>query len=432
MIPLKKKKERGGNSFANWNLQPWAKHVIASESTGQAKNIYANAKAAFRHDESWEGVILHDEFRHQTFVGRENVHGLPVGTQWRDSYDGVATEWLQRQGIYIAKSTVADAIQDVAAENGVNPLQDYLNGLQWDGESRIGRWLVEYCGADECEFTNAAGRLWMIGAVSRAMNPGGKFDNVLLLEGKQGVGKSTALQTLGGDFFTDDMPDLHNKDSKEAMRGAWIFELGELSAIRKQDSELIKGFLTRTTDRYRASYDRHTQEYPRTVAFCGTTNEDEYLRDTHNRRFWPVRVNGIDLERMKADRDQLWAEAVAAYKAGEQWHMPDDLIEHAEAAQASRRQIDMWEEYTMKYVTHTPKFLDGDDDPVWTIRPAPIKWMKTDHILNDIFRLPLKDRGDFQKSRISKILKANGWEKRDWPKKNCFRAPDWNGETEEP
>lgn len=408
---------------AYWEQKPW-RSLILQNDNGSAKPLYSNAVAALRNDEAWKGVMAYDSFHKSIAIRRENEFGLPIGN-WNERCTHAAVEWVQQIGISASFENIEKASRAVALEQEFNPLQDYLNGLEWDGVPRIGRWLVEYCQADEDEFTNVAGRLWMIGAVSRALNPGGKFDNALLLEGEQGIKKSTAFATLGGDYFTDDMPDLHHKDSKEAMRGAWIVEFGELSAMRKSDVEATKAFITRRTDRYRRSYGKDMEDFPRTSVFGGTTNSDEYLEDVKNRRFWPVRVFKIDIERLRQDRDQMWAEAVAAYKAGEKWWMDSDMDSHAQAAQESRRVVDPWEPLVRRYIAEEPMYDGLDKECRWSARAEPLTWVTLDDVLEKCLLLTAKDRSHQAKGRVQKILTVMGWERKQTPVKWCYRAPNY-------
>ena len=214
-----------------------------------------------------------------------------------------------------------------------HPVRERLNGLKWDGTARLDSWLTDYLGVEPAtgydaeksqahRYTSEVGLRWLISAVARVYQPGCKADHCLILEGPQGVGKSTAAATLALEdaWFADEIADLGTKDSAQDLRGKWIIELGELSALKRGEIERVKAFMSRKVDHYRPSYGRRSQDFPRQCVFIGITNADAYLGDeTGGRRFWPVKVGKIDLEKLKADREQLWAEAVAAYRAGEKW-----------------------------------------------------------------------------------------------------------------
>ena len=217
--------------------------------------------------------------------------------------------------------TVSRSVGAVAREITVHPVRDHLGALAWDGVPRIETWACRYLGAEDTAFNRSVGALWLISAVARIFRPGVKADHMLVLEGPQGARKSTALKILAGeDWFTDELPDLGSKDAAMHMQGVWIIEIAELDAIGKAEVSRIKAFLTRTTDRFRPPYGRYTIEVPRQCVFAGTVNPDTYLRDeTGNRRFWPVRCGTIDIDALARDRDQLWAEAVARFRAGAIW-----------------------------------------------------------------------------------------------------------------
>jgi putative DNA primase/helicase len=182
-------------------------------------------------------------------------------------------------------------------------------------------------------------RAWLIQAVARALNPGCKADTVLILRGRQGSGKSTSLSILGGDWFRDTPIDLASKDRFSALQGAWIYELAELDSLRRAEAQTLKAFVSSQRDSYRPSYGRNTRDVPRTTVFAGTTNDDEFLQDaTGSRRWWVIETTTCDAQTLRQDRDQLWAEAVHAYRQGEGWHLDTDL-EESRAVMAQRYEV---------------------------------------------------------------------------------------------
>jgi predicted P-loop ATPase len=186
----------------------------------------------------------------------------------------------------------------------------------------------------------------MIGAVARIMEPGCKMDNVIILEGPQGTMKSTAIAALAGEeWFNDALPDLHNlADAAIQLAGKWITEIAEMSAVRRSDVETTKAWIGRRVDRYRAPYDRNAADHPRQCVFIATTNDEHYLKDqTGNRRYWPLACKAIEVQAIRRDRDQLWAEALTRYRNGERWHLEGEEKTLAEIEQEDRREIDPWE-----------------------------------------------------------------------------------------
>lgn len=244
-------------------------------------------------------------------------------------------------GVKAPKEFFYDVVTDAARKNGFDPVGEYLDELRWDGEPRLNTWLSSYGGAKDTPLTQAVGAITLIAAVRRVRQPGCKFDEMLVLESPQGKNKSSALRVLAvnDDWFSDDLP--LNADSKktiEALAGHWIVEAAELNGMRKGDVEHLKSFLSRGVDKARLSYDRLVTQAPRRCIIVGTTNSEQYLKDgTGNRRFWPVRVDGFDLERLRQDRDQLWAEAVHREAQGESIRLDPALYKDAASAQEERQ-----------------------------------------------------------------------------------------------
>lgn len=268
------------------------------------------------------------------------------------------TVWLARRwNLVTNSSTVGELLLMIARRNDYNPIAEYLSSLTWDGVPRIDRWLIDYLGAEDTEFNRLAGRRWLIGACARGFDPGSKMDNVLVLEGGQGIGKSQTCKALAGAWFSDSPLTIGNKDSMQMASYCWIIELAELSSMRASETEAQKAFLSASRDRYRPPYGKAPEEFPRFAVFIGSTNDDKYLVDfTGNRRWWPVLVGHCDVARVHADRDQLWAEAAYRYLhadvnpdqahpgiPGERWWFGDDAeIELAAIVVKSRRPENMW------------------------------------------------------------------------------------------
>lgn len=241
---------------------------------------------------------------------------------WEDTDDIHATVFLQQQaGPRIRKSAVQDAVVAVAHANRRNCVVDWLKSLQWDGVPRIATVFSRLFGTPSTPYHLAAGQNLLISMVARAMKPGCKVDEMIVLEGPQHVGKSSAWKVIGGELHVELHANPNHKDFQQQFRGVWLGELPEMSALRRTTVEQIKGMLTCRVDRYRPSYGRYEREYPRQTVCVGTTNQDKYLQDdTGNRRFIPIHVRGkIDLAQLQQERDQLFAEAVHLYKQGQSW-----------------------------------------------------------------------------------------------------------------
>jgi predicted P-loop ATPase len=331
---------------------------LAQKRGGDYKQHVANIKAALELAPELQGRFALNTLSDQIEV----VNDLP----WRDEgHCGELMEfdiielvaWLNEQGLEPSKETTFDAIVAVARRNSFNPLQDYLQqvGARWDGNQRLDTDLLIWFTVKPTVFARAAIKRFMISAVARAMTPGCKVDTMLVLEGGQGAGKSTALSMLASfPYFLDSMAKLSKgKEAQEQLRGKWIIEMAELDALGMRERTAVKAFLSQRSDNYRAPYAKLSKDYPRSAIFAGTTNETQWLNDpTGGRRFWPVKVEGqIKIGMIEEYRDQLWAEAYTAWEAGEQWHLTDDEEAAAKVEQEKRRSADELEEPILHYIT---------------------------------------------------------------------------------
>jgi len=290
----------------------------------------------------------------------------------------------------------------VADENEFHPVREYLASLKWDGVKRLDNWLIYYLGVEpdpkerpkdevrakewdsQLNYIRAVGSRFMISAVARVFQPGTKADCVLILEGPQGIFKSTVFKTigdpLGKGWFTDELAEIGSKDAAMQLSGKWIIELAELDSMTRSDVGRTKAFISRASDYYRPAYGRQTVDVPRQCVFGGSVNDDEYLQDpTGGRRFWPVKPGKIDIEALTTDRDQLWAEALTRYNAGDRWWLhEDEIIKEANDQQAERYKDDAWEGVIQTWLEKHPQLtefskadvfvemLDISDKSKWT------------------------------------------------------------------
>lgn len=253
---------------------------------------------------------------------------------------------------------VQTGVQVLAVQRARHPVRDYLNGLVWDGQPRLGRWLTDYLGAADAGWVREVGAKTLVAAVARAFAPGTKWDSLLILEGPQGGGKSTAVHALSPrPEWTADLEFSQNEQRMvEVLRGVWLVEAGELRGLARGDSDLIKALLSREKDTYRPAYGRNVVHQPRQCILIGTTNHGNYLKDdTGNRRFIPVQVGPIDVAALAADRDQLWAEATHAYREGMDLRWTEATRQALAGEQDGRLIRDEWEESVREYLEKDPE-----------------------------------------------------------------------------
>jgi len=400
----------------------WKKWLTyrVNRNTGQPELIpsLTNATLILSHDSAYAGCLARDEFANVTKLVQPlpTVEGLkaPKVGPISDSHVVYCLNALNIiNKVSIGFENCARAIDAAAEQCAFNPLVDALSDLRWDGESRLDTWLHRYLGAKDSNYTSAVGRWWLVSAIARALRPGCQADHILVLEGKQGAAKSSAVRILGGEFTLSKLPSLRDYDrAAHALTGRWIVEIGELDAFRGAASSQIKDFLSLQVDHYHAPYGRYHVTRGRTCVFIGTTNEYQYLQDpTGARRFWPVKIGYIHRAELVRDRDQILAEAFEAFRSGTEfadidrpprtrwWPGPDletELIEEQE----SRQEMDAWEPIVAKWL-NTP-LVDGS-------RSIARDGLSTADILLGALDFKM-DRCDREsQSRVGKILRKMEW-----------------------
>lgn len=378
-----------------------------TDSNGNPKKTLRNLVHYLR---TW--VEIHQSIRYNVFAGAIEVVGkLPWHVRrghakyWTDD-DTIHLKHYTAQrtkGLDYGVKTIDEAILIVASDIVYHPVRDYLAHLEWDKTPRLSKWLYSYCGAPDSPYAEIIGRKTLIAAVARIFQPGVKFDHTLVLEGQQGIGKSTVVKILGGEWFGDIFLDPKSKDSVDAIRGKWFVELSELDDPRyKRSLPALKAFISRATDRVRLPYARSSKDFPRQCVFIGTINPDGvgYLSDTTgNRRFWPVFCREIFMDALKRDRDQLFAEAVEMFKQGEPLHITSkSILKEAEVEVSQRVEEDPWLEVIGEWDASA---AEEDIDRVT------IKYIYECQLGGTIKNITRREQ-----VRIGKILRALGWEKK--------------------
>lgn len=366
LVKIEFAKERQAEAEDEFGDEDW-QTALELDRKGRIKDTLDNIVLIIRHD----GDLQHIAFNcHRDGIDAKG--GLPweqIKGGWNDSDNALLKVYLSSNyGVYSPTKT-KDAIIAVAAERAYHPIKDFLEALpKWDGINRVENLLVDYFGAADNSYTRAIIRKTMVAAVARIYRPGTKFDSVLILNGPQGIGKSTFFAKLAGEWFSDSLTltDMKDKSGPEKLQGYWMLELGELAGMRKTDVEVVKSFISRSDDKYRASYGVNVESHPRQCVIVGSTNaESGFLRDiTGNRRFWPVRISGESNKKAwqmsKEEVQQIWAETLVLYKKGEKLYLEGDDVAHATSEQADAMETDEREGLVRTYLdTLLPE--DWDD-----------------------------------------------------------------------
>ena len=388
------------------------KNLKRSDEGKVIKSIM-NLVLCFEIDENLQDLFHYNEFSAsfeyaKDFQWPERTKIIPKGKRIEDE-DIIFLQYYlcHNRQFEMDIKKIRNALIERADRKSWHPVKEYLNGLSWDGKERLNQWLKIGCGVDDNIYSQEVGRKWITAAVSRIYSPGIKFDHVLVLEGKENIGKSTVLRTLGGEFFTDSVSLLQKEaDIVAKMIGNWFIELAEMNSVKRQESEFIKGFLSCQVDEQRLAFRRDPKKYCRQSVFAGTSNNMAYLLDADgNRRFWPVLCTKIDIDWLRENKNQLFAEAKHIFDShiwsreepwGEKLFLEGKSLEISKSQQKMRLGTDEVMEEVIS------RFLIGRDDVTML------------EILKGCFNYENKDLTNRSQSMvIGRILRKLGFEKKE-------------------
>lgn len=384
----------------------WKRELYYGENG--LKGLMWNVMHIMRNDPRWSGVFGYDAFAKRIVKLKPAPFGGTTGLL-TDTDETEAGAWFGRKDTYrceVKTSTAREAITVVALGNSFHPVKDYLTGLRWDGTPRIDHFFSDFCGAAQTAMHAKFASNFFIQAVARIFRPGCKADLMLVLEGTQGARKSTLVETLAGGFYADIGTGPSDKDFYQIIQGCWLVEISELASFARAESSHIKRAISVAVDRFRRSYGHNVEEFKRECVFFGTVNNSDWQRDeTGGRRFMPVWVQDVDIEAVRAIRDQLWAEAVHRFNAGETWH---ELPPEAREAQDSRYVEDVWTVRVVRWLdgrAHASRYKTGV--------PGKVQITTVSEILSRVIELPIGKQNKSEQTRVGTILTRLGWKKRE-------------------
>lgn len=317
---------------------------------GQILSNNANAELVLRNDSIFTGVYWFNDMTRTEEVRNSSGKLHPLDDNHLcDALVSIQKFWLSTIGF----DAVRRAVIRECARHPYHPVKEYINSLKWDNKPRLETWLSVYLGTENTDYTQAISYMSLIAMIARVFQPGCKCDYVPVLEGPQGIGKSTAIKILFGEYFSDYLPDIQTKDASIHVSRYWGIEISEMNVLNRHDSAALKSFITRSEEQYRPPYATLEVTRPRQCVIWGSINHFEgYLKDeTGGRRFWPVKCGRIDTDALQRDRDQLLAEAAHLYHQGWKWWPPRDLeADWIAPEQEARREVDEWQSLVLKNI----------------------------------------------------------------------------------
>lgn len=375
---------------------------------GKLLKTIMNLVSCFYIDENLKGLFVYNEFSGTIEYSRDAIwHDTKKGQELRDK-DIIFVQYYlaHNKNFEMVPAKVTNALIELAERNRYHPIKEYLDSLLWDGIPRLDEWLINCCGVENNPYTRAVGSKYLMAAVARIYEPGIKFDNVLVFEGEENIGKSMVFRALSDPWFCDSVDLMqYDKSILEKMRGHWFLEMAEMVGMNDRDQEWVTSFLSRQDDVQRLSYERRAEKFKRQSVFCASSNKMAYLfREEGNRRWWPVRCEKINIKYTRENRDQLFAEAKIRYDKGEELFLNQELFEYARKVQIQKLNVnEVWFEIVEKYL------IGVNETTMYAV-------------LKDCLKLELKDLSNRAYAvNVGRILKKLGFEKKDKSVKGADR-----------
>lgn len=357
LLIFKEKQESAAEDFDEEDPDAWKKKLEYEDKSLQLKNTLRNLTLILENDPNLRDIVFNQHLDGMEIKG--DVPWKHPSKFWRDADDAQLISYVDENYGTFSQRNFDIAVAKVTDDRSYHPIREFLQALpEWDKVKRVDTLLIDYLGAADNKYVRAVTRKTLCAAACRVLNPGCKFDTMLVLNGSQGIGKSTLIAKLGGEWFSDSLSlnDTKDKTAAEKLQGYWILEIGELAGLRKAEVETLRSFLSRQNDIYRASFGKRTTPHPRQCVFFGTTNaESGYLRDTTgNRRFWPVKTPGGGSKHSwdvtQEDVLQIWAEVMHYVKAGEKLYLDPEVEALAKAEQREAMESDEREGLVREYL----------------------------------------------------------------------------------